>query len=251
MSRWSSFVTVLSLLVSVLVACIATMPPVSADEVMSEMEHFEVTVDHVEITSASSYTVKLIWDHPASGYSVFYQGPNGTLVRYAEGATIDVSVAVIPALSSGTYQFIVQALNGTSIVAVGVLNLEILNIYSNSSYGSSGSTANGSIINSMNYTMAGSDLSKITGYTVYRSVNGSDFLPYLWLSEPAFEVVEPGGEGSMYLYSVYANASGVQYYIGTTGGGITKDPEPPAWAPILPVIAFIGIIGFAFIYDRW
>jgi hypothetical protein len=88
------------------------------------------------------------------------------------------------------------------------------------------------------------------GYTVHRSVNGSDHLPYLWLREPAFEAIEPGLPGSMYSYSVYANASGVQYYLGTTGGGITKDPEPPAWAPILSVIAFIGIIGFVAIYDR-
>jgi len=172
-------------------------------------------------------------------------------LHYGEGATVDAPVAFISGLSNGTYQFKVQALNGTSIVATGSVTLEKLDIYWQTLYGSGGSTANGSFISSVNYSIVGSEVLKIMGYTVHRSVNGSDHLPYLWLSEPAFEAIEPGWPGSMYSYSVYAYASGVQYYLGTTGGGITKDPEPFTWASILSVIAFIGIIGFAVIYDRW
>lgn len=250
MGRWSGLVAATYLLVSALVACMAAVAPVTAEEAADDMDHFEVTVDHIEVSGSPSWSVYLTWDHPASSYAIYYQGPNGTLVRYAEGETVDVPVAFISGLSNGTYQFTVQALNGTSNVATGNASLEILDIYCQTSYGSGGSMG-GSIVNSVNYSIVGSNVSKIAGYTVYRSVNGSDYLPYLWLSEPAFEAIEPGWPGSVYSYSVYANASGVQYYIGTTGGGTTRDPGPPAWALILPIIAFIGIIGFAFIYDRW
>lgn len=101
----------------------------TSDEAADGMDHFEVKVGHIEISGSPSWSVELVWDHPASSYAISYQGPNGTLLRYGEGATVNAPVAFISGLSNGTYQFKVQALNGTSIVATGSVTLEKLDIY--------------------------------------------------------------------------------------------------------------------------
>jgi hypothetical protein len=125
--------------------------PATSDEVADGMDHFEVKVDHTEVSGSPSCRWSLVGIIMPPATPSTIGGPNGTLLHYGEGATVDAPVAFISDLSNGTYKFKVQALNGTSIVATGSVTLEILDIYWQTSCGSSSPTVNGSIVSSVYY----------------------------------------------------------------------------------------------------
>jgi hypothetical protein len=196
----------------------------------------------------------LSWnDVGATGYRLMYAESGQTLHQYGEVMEGDVNTTTITGLGNSTaYDLRLEALQGEEVMGTANITVRTAAVYSTSSQWDLEDQGNETALLSVSLTVDG-DVGAIDHYSIYRCVNGGEWVLIQTTDGPTFTDYVQTEERTEYGYRVNATISGEESLLqefqveagpGEPSGGWDTDQGLFLWL-------LVPIIGGSLLYFIW